>query len=102
MIEMAIALILNFSLQYDVELNIMAQTRAEQLCGKELSHKGWTRVFRGSRRAHIGENLARGYNTPQGALVALEASPAHLRNLQGFDRFGVGYACNTYVQLFSD
>ena len=93
-------------LQPDIMLTIRAYERAEDLCAKQQwSHEGWESSFNGLKWSHIGENLARGFDTPEAAHTALMASPSHKANILSpfYTKVGVAEgSCGKIVFLYSD
>lgn len=70
-------------LLYSAEAERTAKARAEHLCETStFTHDGWTDFVR-FEYIKAGENLAKGFNSPQEAFTALVNSPTHLDNIVG-------------------
>ena len=68
-------------LLYSQEAEPVAKARAEHLCQTgTFTHDGWV-DFIGFDYTSAGENLAKGFNTPQRAFTGLVNSPTHLENI---------------------
>lgn len=86
----------------NLELSERAQVRAEYLCTQgQWSHENWRASFTENER-FIGENLAKGNNTPQEIQDAWMNSPTHEANIMNpsYAEMGIGKACDITVQLF--
>ena len=90
----------------DLVLTERAAKRAEYLCtNNQFSHDGWIQSFKGLKVSWVGENLARGFATPQLAHQALMKSPTHKANIVKLPHKKMGVAkgkCGVIVQLFSN
>jgi len=77
-------------LQYSSKAEQVAKSRSQHLCDTNtFTHDGWLQ-FVGFEYYKVGENLARGYETPSKALEALIASPTHKKNIEApWDALGV-------------
>ena len=88
----------------DVDLSSRAVERAESLCEtKQWGHEGWLESFKGVPYKIAGENLARGFNSPNQAFKAWMNSPSHKANIvkPTYTHFGAGQgSCVVIVQLF--
>ena len=81
-------------LQHDAELTKRANERAEYLCTHKLAHTGYEKSFAGIEATIIGENLAKGFKTPQKAFVGWVNSPSHKANMLNtrYTHIGIGEA----------
>lgn len=92
-------------LVYSKAAESVAEARAKHLCETNtFTHDGWTGFFDFKYRKS-GENLAKGFVSPQGAFDGLKASPTHLKNIEDdWDALGVfTEPCNgnpVSVQIF--
>lgn len=72
-----------------------AQVRAHDIClTGDFSHdKFYARQVMGPHNpfSYWGENLARGFNTPEATHQAFLNSPLHKKNLEGFTYIGIAY-----------
>ena len=115
MIELllAFALLINaerpVDLKPDATLTVRAYVRAYELCEKnQFSHDGWVKSFEGLKHDgpnYMGENLAKGFNSPSEAHKALMASPTHKANIEKPEYTKLGVAegsCGVTVFLFSN
>ena len=77
-------------LAYSKAAESVAEARAKHLCETDtFTHDGWTGFFDFKYRKS-GENLARNFESPQGAFDGLKASPTHLKNIEDdWDALGV-------------
>lgn len=68
--------------------------------GRDDSNNGDRIAREGYRYAIAGENLARGYTTPEGAVGGWMASPSHRANILSaqFTEVGLGYYSGIWVQ----
>ncbi|HZP98910.1 MAG TPA: CAP domain-containing protein [Reyranella sp.] len=90
-------------LAYDAALNDRAQARAEMMCRSgRFSHDGVELAFRGLPYRTWGENLAKGYRSPEATHAGLMSSPDHRANIlkPAFGLIGIGHACDITVELF--
>jgi uncharacterized protein YkwD len=88
----------------DAALAGRAQARAEMMCRSgQFSHDGFDDAFRGLPYRTWGENLAKGYPTPEATHAGLMKSPGHRANIlkPQFSRVGIGHACDITVELFA-
>ena len=77
-------------LTYSPQAERVAEARAKHLCDSAtFTHDGWLN-FVDFDYHKVGENLAKGFVTPQEATQALIDSPTHLANITGkYDALGV-------------
>ena len=90
-------------LSEDPQLDGRAQARAEMMCRTgQFSHDGVESAFRGLRYRTWGENLAKGYRSPEATHTGLMNSPGHRANIlkPAFSLLGIGHACDITVELF--
>ncbi len=91
-------------LSYDAALNQRAQARAEMMCRNgQFSHDGVEQAFRGLSFRTWGENIAKGYRTPESTHTGLMNSPGHRANIlkPAYGVVGIGHACDITVELFA-
>lgn len=110
MIELLIALTIFVNAQRatplvpDIDLSKRAEIRADYLCeNKQWSHQGWLDSFQGMQYKVAGENLAKGFRTPESAGKAWMNSPTHKNNIikPTYTHMGVAKGdCGIIVQLF--
>lgn len=87
----------------DPALADRAQARAEMMCRSgQFSHDGASAAFRGLSFRTWGENLAKGYRSPEATHAGLMSSPGHRANIlkPQFNAVGIGHACDITVELF--
>ena len=84
------------------DLSAKAGTRAKYFCDRPLSHDGWEAYFQGTRYQVMGENLAKGFKSPNAAVDGLLHSPPHRANIlkRDYTQVGIGEACGVVVQFF--
>ncbi|HKH04766.1 MAG TPA: CAP domain-containing protein [Acidimicrobiales bacterium] len=94
------------------QLTLAAQLHADDMARYDyFSHTGrdgsapWDRArAQGYTGRMMGENIARGYETPQAVVTGWIDSPGHRANIEncGYRHIGVGYdaTTKTWVQLF--
>ncbi len=101
-------------LQLDELLSIGAQAHADDMAlNKFMEHEGSdgstpsVRADRAGYQGSVGENIARGYMTPEAVLVGWTESDGHCSNMMtgAYTELGVGYAVSStgekfWVQLF--
>lgn len=75
-------------LNYSLELEKVSQAKSKHMCENNyFSHdyngESWTKFIKqsGIDYAVAGENLAKGYSTPEDAMTALMNSPKHYENI---------------------
>lgn len=101
-------------LQLNERLSIAAQAHADDMAQNNfMAHEGSdgsdpsTRADRAGYQGLVGENVARGYETPQAVVAGWIDSDGHCTNMMngGYEELGVGYAVSNsgekfWVQLF--
>lgn len=86
----------------NVELNQMAQNRAEYFCTHEFKHEGFQTWFP-EGYSYVGENLAKGFKDDFSAQLALTMSPYHYLNMVSpdYQQVGIGKSCGIIVEFFA-
>lgn len=101
-------------LQLNLELGIAAQVHADDMAANNfMEHEGSDGSEPGERArlanysGSVGENIARGYRSPEDVVAGWTRSDGHCSNMMngGYSELGVGYAVSSsgeefWVQLF--
>ena len=84
------------------DLTIMAQVRADYLCGRKLSHDGFKDFVSALPYSNVGENLAKDTGDATSTHQRFMKSPLHKANIvdKRYTHMGVGSACGVTVELF--